>query len=76
MLAFLEKLTCAPDDLGPDDTEALRRAGVSHAAARDAIYVAFIFAFFTRAADAFGFEIPPDDYRQAPKVLLSPIGYR
>ena len=76
MLAFLDKLTSTPEEVSPADADALRRSGISHAAARDAIYVAFLFAFYTRAADALGFAIPTDDYQQAPKVLLSPIGYR
>jgi alkylhydroperoxidase family enzyme len=76
MLGFLEKLTLTPDDVGTDDARELFRAGVSAGAARDAIYVAFQFAFLARMADALGFAIPNDAYRLAPKVLLSPIGYR
>ena len=57
MLRFLEKLTLHPTNLGPSDVAALRRAGVTRAAAQSAIQVAMVFAVIDRLADAFGFVV-------------------
>ena len=76
MLGFLEKLTLTPEAITVEDARALRRAGVSAAAAKDAVHVAFVFAFFTRMADALGFDLPTDGNKMAVTMLLSPIGYR
>ena len=40
MLGFIEKLTLRPDELGPEDADAVRAAGVSDEAMVDAIHVA------------------------------------
>jgi alkylhydroperoxidase family enzyme len=76
MLRFLHKMTQTPGDLGPDDARALESAGVSSEAARDAVYVAYVFNVYDRLADSLGFTLPTDGYAQAPKILLSFIGYR
>jgi alkylhydroperoxidase family enzyme len=55
-LGFLRKLTLEPDELGPDDLAAVRRAGVSDDALRDAVYVAAAFNLIDRLADAVGAE--------------------
>jgi alkylhydroperoxidase family enzyme len=57
-LGLLEKLTLTPDELGPQDVEALRAAGVSEGAILDAIYICAAFNLIDRVADALGFEIP------------------
>lgn len=57
-LAFLEKVTLAPDEIGPADVAPLRAAGVSDQAIREALYVAFVFNVMDRLADAFDFDIP------------------
>jgi alkylhydroperoxidase family enzyme len=57
-LAFLEKLTLAPGDVGPDDVTALRVVGVSDQAIEDALYVCIIFNIIDRIADSLSFEIP------------------
>jgi hypothetical protein len=46
-------MTVAPDDLGRSDVASVRQAGVTDAALRDAIYVAFAFNTITRIADSF-----------------------
>lgn len=76
MLAFIEKLTSSPDSLTKEDGAALKAAGIKRAEAEDALWVAFQFAFFTRMADGLGFAIPTDGFKMAPKILLSPVGYR
>lgn len=57
MLAFLEKLTLAPREVGPADVEPLRAAGLSDAAIEDAIHVTANFAVINRIADALGFAL-------------------
>ncbi len=75
-LAFLQKMTLAPDALGPADVEPMRRAGVSDAAMREAAYVAAVFNIFDRVADSLGFRVPDEaGFRRAAKFLLR-IGYR
>ncbi len=76
MLAYLEKVTLTPEALTRADGAALKAAGVSRQAAEEALWVAWQFAFFTRMADALGFTLPTDGYQMAPKMLLSPVGYR
>jgi uncharacterized peroxidase-related enzyme len=60
MLGFLEKLTLAPDTVGPDDVAALHAVGVGEAGVVDAIYVCAIFNMIDRVADALGFDVPSD----------------
>jgi alkylhydroperoxidase family enzyme len=76
MLGFLEKLTANPDSVGPDDARAVLAAGVSEAAFIDALNVQAMFAFITRCADAFNFDIPPDAaFAIAAKALIR-FGYK
>ena len=76
MLMFLEKVTREPDRVEAADAARLRRAGVSEAAARDALYVGYIFAIHTRLADVLGYQLQTDDYMQTPKAVLSRRGYQ
>jgi alkylhydroperoxidase family enzyme len=57
-LAFLEKLTLRPDELEPADAEAVRAAGVSDEALRDAATVCALFSMIVRLADALGWDVP------------------
>ena len=57
-LAFLEKLTLTPADVGPDDVAPLRAAGVSDHAIEEAIVICALFNMLDRLADALGFAIP------------------
>ena len=76
VLGFLDKLTLAPNELGPDDLAPLRAAGVSDGAIADAIHVCAIFNLIDRVADALGFEVPPPDtFERGAKALLA-RGYR
>jgi alkylhydroperoxidase family enzyme len=75
-LGFLEKLTLSPDDVGPEDTELPRRAGVSNSALRDAVYVCALFNLIDRVSDALDFAIPSaEGFRKTAKALLR-FGYR
>lgn len=72
---FLEKLTLSPDEVGPEDVQALREAGLSDEAIRDAIYVCTVFNVIDRIADAFDFDLPTQE--NIPKLarFLVRMGY-
>ena len=57
-LVFLEKLTLRPDELEPADADAVRAAGVSTQALRDAATVCALFNMIVRLADSFGWDVP------------------
>jgi alkylhydroperoxidase family enzyme len=68
-LGLLEKLTLTPEDVGPQDMEAVRATGVSEQAMLDAIYICVAFNLIDRVADALGFEIPETFARGAASQL-------
>jgi alkylhydroperoxidase family enzyme len=74
-LAFLEKLTLAPGDVGPDDIAPMRAAGVSDLAVEEAIYVATLFNIMDRFADAFDFELPRPEHGPRTAWVLTKLGY-
>ena len=71
MLAFLEQLTLRPDEVGPADAEAVRAAGVSAQALRDAITVCALFSMIVRLADSLGWDVPSAERlrQRAPAML-------
>ena len=75
MLGFLEALTVRPEALGPEDALALRKAGVSRAAADNAVMVAVLFGVINRIADGLGFEIPSDAALGKAASMLLKRGY-
>ena len=70
-LVFLEKQTLRPDELEPADADAVRAAGVSDQALRDAATVCGLFNMIVRLADSFGWDVPPPDRlaMRAPAML-------
>ena len=60
-LVFLEKLTLRPEELTPADADAVRAAGVSEQALRDAATVCALFSMIVRLADSFGWDVPEWD---------------
>jgi uncharacterized peroxidase-related enzyme len=71
MLGFLEKLTLRPAELGGADAAALRRAGISEAAAADAIHVAALFNMIDRIADGLKFHVQDRrGFEEGAKILL------
>ena len=70
-LAFIEKLTLAPDVLTVEDAEAAYAAGVSKQALRDAAKVSAMFNMIVRLADSFGWDVPAWDalLGRAPAML-------
>jgi alkylhydroperoxidase family enzyme len=68
-MGLLEKLTLTPEDVGPQDVEAVRVTGVSGQAMLDAIYICAAFNLIDRVADALGFEIPVSFTRGAASQL-------
>ena len=76
MLRFLEKVTLTPADLSPEDGQALRRAGISQAAAIDATGVALAFNLIDRLADSFSFAVPPQSAFAGMAGKMANRGYR
>jgi alkylhydroperoxidase family enzyme len=70
-LVFLEKLALRPDELTAADADAVRAAGVSDAALRDAATVCALFSMIVRLADSFGWDVPPPERfaERAPRML-------
>ncbi len=55
-LAFLQRVTLAPETVGPGDVEPLREAGVRREGVLDALAICLLFNTIVRVADALGFE--------------------
>lgn len=75
-LAFLERLTLSPDEVGPEDVERVRAAGVSDEALADAVRVCALFNTIDRIADALGFDVPPDEVFAERAPAFFEGGYR
>jgi len=75
-IAFLEKLTRTPQQVGRADVVAARAAGISDRALREAIYVCFLLSTMDRLADAFGFSIPDAKERKRNARIAALFGYR
>jgi alkylhydroperoxidase family enzyme len=82
-LVFLEKLTLRPDEIEPADADAVRAAGVSNDALRDAATVCALFSMIVRLADSLGWDVPDWEAlkQRAPAMLeggyaLDAIGRR
>ena len=75
MLGFLEKLTLRPDELGPEDADAVRAAGVSDEAMVDAIHVAALFNMIIRMADSLGWDVPSWEASSAAAESMLATGY-
>jgi alkylhydroperoxidase family enzyme len=74
-LVFLEQLTLRPDELEPADADAVRAAGVSEQALRDAATVCALFTMIVRLADSFGWDVPPWEAIQARAPAMLEGGY-
>jgi uncharacterized peroxidase-related enzyme len=74
-LAFLEKLTRSPEEIGPSDIEPMRAAGLSDKAIAEAIYVSTLFNAINRLADAFDFELTRPEQKARLAFVLSHLGY-
>ncbi len=75
-LTFLEKLTLRPDELTTADADAVRAAGVSTQALRDAATVCSLFSMIVRLADSLGWDIPTWDSLTARAPAMLDGGYR
>lgn len=76
MLAFLEKLTLRPDEIGPEDVAPLRAAGLSDEEIADAIHVCALFNVINRVADSLGFETADANGYQTGARMLLDRGYQ
>lgn len=75
MLGYLERLVLNPEQLSCADIVALRAAGASDTAIREANYVAFLFGVMDRLADSFDFVIPPAEQARHVGEFLRRNGY-
>ena len=75
-LAFLEKVTLHPDQVGVADVQPLRAAGVSEAAIVDALHVCFLFNVVNRLANSFGYNWGNEANALKGAAILDRIGYR
>jgi alkylhydroperoxidase family enzyme len=66
LLEYVELITKAAYRSTPEDVEKVRVAGWKEEQIAEAVYVAALFAFFNRVADAFG--VPSQDYLQTGKL--------
>lgn len=75
-LAFLEKMTLAPEELTHADADAVLETGVTREALVDAVHVCALFNMIVRLADSLGWDVPPAEaFMTRGKVLLE-SGYR
>lgn len=74
-LGYLEKLTLAPETLGPADARALRDLGLDDDAIREAAWVAVAFNVIDRIADGLGFDVPDAAAFDASARMLLRRGY-
>ena len=75
-LGMLEKMTLAPEALGPDDMRALLALGVSRQAIIDALYVSYLFNIYDRLADTLGWDVPVAKSFEVGAKMLLKRGYR
>lgn len=75
MLTYLEVVTLTPEAVTVEHAKTLKAAGVSKAAATEALWVAFCFNQIARVADALGWEIPDAAGFTASAKSLLRFGY-
>lgn len=75
MLGLLERCTLYPEQLNADDVRAVLATGVTRAAVREALYVAFLFNTYDRLADTLGWELPDERYYPKAGRFLLKKGY-
>ena len=76
MLAFLETLTLRPDEVSPEQIQAMRQAGVSDEGIEEAIAVCAAFNIADRLADTFDYEPPNAEGARRGGEHLLLHGYR
>jgi len=68
-------MTLRPDELGLEDADAARAAGVSDGALVDAIHVCAYFNMIVRLADSLGWDVPPPEQLAARAKPMLEGGY-
>lgn len=74
-LAFLEKTTLHPTEIGSDDARAVLDAGVPAEGIRELLYVCFLFNVLDRLADALDFDLPTEKGNARIGYLADRLGY-
>ena len=75
-LGLLEAMTLRPHAIRPDEVEAVRTAGVSDVAIKDALHVCFAFNLIDRLSDAFGWHVLAREEFDRNAGFLLRFGYR
>lgn len=75
-LGLLVVVTRDPEAVSGADVDAVRRAGVSDDAIRDALYICMLFNVMNRLANALGFDMPEPRFYGSGVRLLYRRGYR
>ena len=71
-LAFVEKLTLHPGNIGPADVAPMREQGISDEGIEDAMHACVLFNIYDRLADSFEFDIPDaHGFAMSAKMLLT-----
>lgn len=76
MLAFLEKLTLRPQEVGPADMVPLRERGLSDEEIADAIHICTAFNLINRLADSMGWEMQKEKAVERFAGFLLKMGYK
>ena len=75
VLRLLEKADRTPDEVTPRDIQAVRDAGASDEAIRDALHVLGVFGVLVRLADALGWRLPERAATERVAKVLLARGY-
>jgi alkylhydroperoxidase family enzyme len=74
-LTFLEALTLRPTEVTAATMKALKAAGLTDRAIREAAYVCFLFNVLDRLADAFDFTLPTEEEARKIGDMTFRLGY-
>lgn len=58
VLGLIHKLTLTPNEVGAEDVDVARRAGITDEQIEEAIHICGAFNMIVRIADSLGFEVP------------------
>jgi alkylhydroperoxidase family enzyme len=74
-LEYLEVLTLRPTEVNAATIRALKAAGLTDGAIREATYVCFLFSALDRLADALDFTMPTEEQARTIGKIMFRFGY-
>jgi len=75
-LGFVEALTRAPVEVGPEMIEPMRAQGLTDKDIEEVAVVCSLFNVIVRLADTLGFEVPPEEFFDKMAPLMLKRGYK